>query len=379
MKFIAAVFALLTLSAAARAENAVLVLDASGSMWGQLEHRSKIEIARGAVASVLKTWPPNSALGLLAYGHRRKGDCTDIETLLPVAPVNTEAFQAQVDALNPKGMTPISDAVQQAAELLKSSEQKATVILVSDGEETCNQDPCQIARQLETNGIDFTAHVIGFDVAKDSVADQQLACLARETGGQYLNAKNASELTGALSKIAQAKPQAPPTATLAAPDTAPRGSSISVAWTGPNAALDSIEIAALNDGARQHYVYVDSGNPAALEMPGQPGNYELRYRYRDQQTIATRPITVLDAQASLDAPDTAPIDTEIQIRWVGPNAQLDTIVIAKVGSESYESYTYLGSNPAQLTTPSVPGRYELRYRLRDSEVITVRPIEVTAR
>ena len=53
----------------------------------------------------------------------------------------------------------------QAAESLRHVEQKATVILVSDGEETCNLDPCQVGRELEAAGVDFTAHVIGFDVA----------------------------------------------------------------------------------------------------------------------------------------------------------------------------------------------------------------------
>lgn len=199
-------FSLISLTSFAHAENAMLVLDASGSMWGTLQNQSKIEIARATVADVLKTWPRANALGLVAYGHRRKGDCADIETLLPIAPVNAAAFQASVDALNPKGMTPISAAVQHAAQALKSSEQKATVILVSDGEESCNLDPCQIARQLEADGIDFTAHVIGFDIPQDGVADKQLACIAKETGGRYVNAKNASELTSALGQMAQVKP-----------------------------------------------------------------------------------------------------------------------------------------------------------------------------
>jgi Ca-activated chloride channel homolog len=371
---------LVFLTSFVHAENAMLVLDASGSMWGTLENQSKIQIARETVAEVLKTWPKSNALGLVAYGHRRKGDCADIETLLPVAPVKPVAFQASVNALNPKGMTPISAAVQHAALALKSSEQKATVILVSDGEETCNLDPCQIARQLEADGIDFTAHVIGFDVPKGGVADRQLACLAKETGGRYVNAKNAGELTRALSQIAQVKPQVAPIATLTAAASAPRGSSISVAWTGPNAALDSIEIAELNTGQRLHYAYVKDGNPVPLSVPGKPGQYELRYRHLDEKTIATRPITVSDAAASLDAPASAPIDTQIEVRWAGPDAEQDTILLAKVGDDGYETYSYVrGNNPVTLTTPSTPGRYELRYKLRDTEVIAVREIEVTAK
>jgi len=376
----------------AAAENAMLVLDASGSMWAQIDGKTKIEIARSAVADMLKTWPQGHQLGLVAYGHRRKGDCADIETLLPVAALEPAIFKSKVDALNPKGMTPISAAVQHAAAALKSSEQKATVILVSDGEETCNLDPCAVAKQLEADGIDFTAHVIGFDVAMGSLADRQLQCLASETGGKYLNASNAIELNSALDQLSEAKVQEKvqekveekveekPKATLIAPDQAQRGSTLLVSWTGPDAELDSIIISELGGKDRQSYVYVKDGNPASLVMPLKPGKYELQYRFTDAHTIATRAIEVTDLQVSLDAPAQAPVSTDIEVRWTGPDAYLDTIVIAKVGDDGYESYAYVSSgNPISLTTPSEPGKYELRYKFRDSEVAAVRAIEVTSR
>ena len=133
-----AVAALLTASSPLfAAENVMLVLDASGSMWGQIDGRSKIEIAREATGKVVSDWDPANQIGLIAYGHRRKGDCSDIETLIPLGPLEGDVFMDTVNALNPKGMTPLSQAVIDAAAALKSSEQKATVILVSDGEETC--------------------------------------------------------------------------------------------------------------------------------------------------------------------------------------------------------------------------------------------------
>lgn len=371
---------LVCLSQIAIADNAILVLDASGSMWGQIEGKAKIEIARNAVAEMLKTWPQGHQLGLVAYGHRSKGDCADIETLLPIAPLNAAVFQAQVNGLNPKGMTPISAAVQHAAAALKSSEEKATLILVSDGEETCKVDPCVVAKALEAQNIHFTAHVIGFDVAKGTTADSQLQCLAKATGGQYLNASNARELSSALDRLSEITPAATPEASLDAPSSAARGSTLAVKWTGPNAALDAIALVDTASQERTSFVYVSDGNPAMLSMPGLPGKYVLQYRHRDLEVIATRTIEVTEAQASLNAPNSAPIDTEITIHWVGPAAELDTIVIARVGDDGYESYTYVGSeNPARLTTPSTPGRYELRYKLRDSEVIAVCPIEVVAK
>ena len=143
----------------------MLVLDASGSMWGQIDGKPKIAIAREAVAEMLDGWNGGD-LGLMAYGHRRKGDCGDIEVLQTIGPNTAAGIRRQVNALNPKGMTPISASVRQAAEQLRFTEQKATVILVSDGEETCNADPCELGKELETAGVDFTAHVVGFDIRK---------------------------------------------------------------------------------------------------------------------------------------------------------------------------------------------------------------------
>jgi len=70
------------------------------------------------------------------------------------------------------------------------------VILLSDGLETCNADPCALATELENGGVDFTTHVIGFDISQEESA--QLACLAENTGGKFLRASNATELTEAL-------------------------------------------------------------------------------------------------------------------------------------------------------------------------------------
>lgn len=196
------------LSSAHAAEKMMLVLDASGSMWGQIQGKTKIEIARETVAALLQDWRPEDELGLEVYGHRSKGDCKDIEVMIPVGPLSKETFLTTVNALNPKGMTPISDSVIAAAEALKFTEQKSTVILVSDGEETCNRNPCEVARELEARGVEFTAHVVGFDVGKPE-HQAQLRCLAENTGGKYFTARNAAELKQALRTAVQVTKKAP--------------------------------------------------------------------------------------------------------------------------------------------------------------------------
>ena len=76
--------ALVTLPARADSEDAILILDGSGSMWGQIDEEAKITIAKRVLAKLLDDLPAERRLGLIAYGHNRKGDCTDIEELAAV-------------------------------------------------------------------------------------------------------------------------------------------------------------------------------------------------------------------------------------------------------------------------------------------------------
>ena len=192
---------------AAEQTKVMLVLDASGSMWGQIKGKSKIVIARQAVKDLLSTWDKDIHLGLSAYGHRKKGDCNDIQTIYPVGPTRPDVILKAVNSLKPKGKTPLSEAVRRAAHELKFTENKATVILISDGVETCQADPCALGAELEEQGVDFTAHVIGFDVTKKE--QEGLRCLAENTGGLFLSAQNASELNAALTKVVTAVKEAP--------------------------------------------------------------------------------------------------------------------------------------------------------------------------
>lgn len=183
-------------------EKVMMILDESGSMWGQIDGKAKIEIANEAINGLLNDWKSDVHLGVMAYGHREKGSCDDIETIIPIGPVDANAISGKLNGLKPKGKTPISGSLKKAAELLKSTEEKATVILVSDGLETCDQDPCAVAKELNEAGVDFTTHVVGFDLKDDEL--KQLKCIADNTGGTLIAAANASELNTALGKVKQA-------------------------------------------------------------------------------------------------------------------------------------------------------------------------------
>ena len=190
------------------ADKTMIVLDASGSMWGQIGGRSKIEIARETLGEVLKSVPTGTELGLMVYGHREKGSCSDIELAVPPGAGTGNAITAFVNGLNPKGKTPLSQSVEQAADILKYTEEKATVVLVTDGLETCEADPCALASALEQRGVDFTTHVVGFGLTEDE--GRQVACLAENTGGKYFQASDAGQLVAALTETVAEAPMTKP-------------------------------------------------------------------------------------------------------------------------------------------------------------------------
>jgi Ca-activated chloride channel family protein len=190
---------LLTTTYAQEKPQAVIIFDASGSMWGQIDGKAKIIIAKDALNSVVKEWNSEVELGLTAYGHRKKGDCNDIESLVPVGAVDKDKIISLVKKIQPKGKTPIARSLKKVAEELKFTEEKATIILISDGKENCDANPCEVAKELEKKGIDFVTHVIGFNV--DKKTDKQLECIADATGGEYFSAKNATALNDAIKTI----------------------------------------------------------------------------------------------------------------------------------------------------------------------------------
>lgn len=193
---LAALLAASTTAFAQAADRAIIVLDASGSMWGQVDGRPKVEIARESLRTVLQSVPAGTELGLMAYGHREKGSCTDIELVVPPAAGSAASITAAADAMKFLGKTPLTAAVRQAAEALGYTGEKSTVILITDGVETCEADPCALGKELEAAGVDFTAHVVGFGLTAEE--GREVACLAENTGGKYLQASNAAALREAL-------------------------------------------------------------------------------------------------------------------------------------------------------------------------------------
>jgi Ca-activated chloride channel family protein len=180
-------------------DNLEIILDASGSMNGEIDGRRKIDIAHEALAALVGKLPDRTNVALRAYGHRKGGDCSDVELLTPLEVLDRSALTARINAVIPaqKGMTPIGASLQQVAQDLQGAQGDVLVVLVSDGDETCNGDPAQVATRIHADNSKIRFDVIGFNVGPEEWR-ARLSGIAQGGGGSYFDAKDAAQLADAL-------------------------------------------------------------------------------------------------------------------------------------------------------------------------------------
>jgi hypothetical protein len=97
----------------------------------------------------------------------------------------------------PEAGTPTSDAMLDAAEYLKNEGlTNLTIVLVSDGESNCGENPCETAKKLKAENINVTVNTVGFAISASG--QSELECVAAASGGVYVTAQDASQLTQVL-------------------------------------------------------------------------------------------------------------------------------------------------------------------------------------
>ena len=181
-------------------KNLEIILDASGSMKMPLGKNTRIGTARQVLREVLAKLPDDFNVGLRVYAHRyssrQKETCTDTELMLPIQKLNRQQIISIVDNLRPRGETPLVYSVLQTPADLKAVG-GGSVILITDGEETCGGNPVKAAEELKNAGIPLTLNIVGFTLTGKRV-QQELSAFAETTGGHYYTAQNGEALARAL-------------------------------------------------------------------------------------------------------------------------------------------------------------------------------------
>lgn len=176
-----------------------VILDASGSMLQRQGNRRRIEIAKTTLTDLVEnTLPPGVGFALRVFGHKEAGSCrTDLE--VPLQSLDASAVSSKIASVNAMNLakTPIADSLARIAADLKDVTGERIVILVTDGEETCDGDPALAIKNLRAQGWDVSINIVGYAI--DDVALQQtFEGWAALGGGQYLNASDAQQLAEAV-------------------------------------------------------------------------------------------------------------------------------------------------------------------------------------
>ena len=186
----------------------MIVFDASGSMSGNqvLEvptSEARIDVVRGALAHVLPSATRFRKVGLITFGPGPWNQC-NVKLNLKPTPDATDLIMKEVDELVPAGKTPLTTAVEQAANVLDYRNKPGVIVVVTDGEETCGRSPCELGKALHDAANRLTIHVISFRYEAYSWTGEQsqleTKCLAEENDGLYITVDTEQDLDAALEK-----------------------------------------------------------------------------------------------------------------------------------------------------------------------------------
>jgi Ca-activated chloride channel family protein len=189
-------------------EDTMIVFDASGSMAGNVDQGiativPRINEVRSALRKVLPIATRFRRVGLITYGPGAYNQC-NVKLDLKPTPDAADKIMKVVDGVTPAGRTPLTSAVEAAANVLDYRNKPGTVVVLTDGEETCGRSPCDLGKELRATALQLTIHVIGYRTRNFSWTGEQsildVKCLADQNSGVYVRAETEDELIAAFQK-----------------------------------------------------------------------------------------------------------------------------------------------------------------------------------
>ena len=166
----------------------LFVMDASNSMNAFWENEPKINASRKILLEALKPIEnaPNTELALRLYGHQTriepgKQDCDDTKLEVPFGPHQGDAIRKTMSEVRCLGTTPIARSLEKAGGDFPDNTSRNIIILITDGIEACDEDPCAVSRALQAKGVVLKPFVIG--IGLEDAGKYNLKCI-----GNYYDA-----------------------------------------------------------------------------------------------------------------------------------------------------------------------------------------------
>jgi Ca-activated chloride channel homolog len=176
----------------------LFVLDGSGSMEAAWDsEQSRMDVAKSILTRLVDSLRinPDLEIALRVYGHqshRSLNNCQDSRLEVPFGIKNHSAIISKIKTITPKGTTPITYSIGQAAKDFSSTAgYRNILILITDGVESCGGDPCEVSRELQKKGVFLRPYIIGLGLKGGTVLD----CV-----GKFIDSENASSFNKILNK-----------------------------------------------------------------------------------------------------------------------------------------------------------------------------------
>lgn len=180
--------------------NLDIVLDVSGSMKTALGASTRWQTALDVLKEVAASLPEDMKVGLRVYGHRYPSKsaqtCQDTELVVPIARLDRSRIVNVASQLKPLGDTPLVRSALKTVDDLKAVG-GGSVILITDGEESCGGDPKAAARAIKASGMNVSLNIVGFTLA-GKATEAELSAFAASTGGHYYGAQDGAQLSRAV-------------------------------------------------------------------------------------------------------------------------------------------------------------------------------------
>jgi Ca-activated chloride channel family protein len=179
------------------------VFDASFSMFGQWQSGMKMDIAKKMLTEFLDSIKDvkNLEIALRCYGHqvplRPERSCTDTKLEVPFGKNNITAIKNRLKTIVPKGTTPIAYTLEQCGGDFPTASNpnvRNIIILITDGIEECDGDPCAVSLALQKKGIVLKPFVIGIGLDQNYL--NSFGCI-----GKFYDASNESSFKNILNIV----------------------------------------------------------------------------------------------------------------------------------------------------------------------------------
>jgi hypothetical protein len=208
LKILPLLFLLLQLSVEAQEKgNRILILlDGSSSMQEQWsKDQTRFKAASSIVVRLMDSiYQLNNEVefGLRVYGHQypaQDNNCFDTKQEVMFSRDNLTQMTLRLESLHPYGISPIAYSLKEAAEndLVDQQHYNYSIILISDGGESCNGNVCAVAKELLEKKIIFRPYIVS--LVEYAPLREQYACL-----GNYLQTSDENEVHSTIEVITSA-------------------------------------------------------------------------------------------------------------------------------------------------------------------------------